>query len=273
MTGNQSESRINLSTVNVRKLIQDIADLELPTLTLKKLDLKITIGEEVPVFIESDQVKIHRILLNLLGNAVKFTENGFVEIGVRLGKKIGQQHQLNFFIRDTGKGIKPEDQHKIFQKFYRGTSSYEGVYKGYGVGLHIVKKYTKILKGKITVDSKPNKGTVFTLTILVTVTNNAALSSQSHLQSDPLSPTDKIISPSLKAREDNKIMPSILLIEDNIISLKVAENTVKKAGCHFLSAKNGAKALELFTNNQFSLVLSDIGLPDITGTSSHNNLG
>ncbi|MDP1603128.1 MAG: ATP-binding protein [Legionella sp.] len=252
-TGSQKENEVNKSPVKIRALIQNIAALELPTIKLKNLDLKITLAEDLPEIIETDEIKIHRILLNLLGNAVKFTEKGGIEIGARF---ITKEHRIECTIKDTGSGITEKDKEKIFKKFFRGTSSYQGIYAGHGVGLHIVKKYIQLLKGKITVESTPNRGTVFTVFIPVKVIKHAAITP---ISAFPVSTSTTI---------ENSFVDSgiqILLIEDNAIALRTAENILNKLSIGFTSASTGTTAIELFKNNRFHLVLSDIGLPDISG--------
>ena len=256
-TGNHKENEINQSPVKLRTLIQSIVDLELPTIKLKNLDLRIRLADDLPEIIETDEIKIHRILLNILGNAVKFTEQGYIEIGAKWIRHKTRADQIEVTIRDTGSGITKDDKEKIFKKFFRGTSTYQSIYAGHGVGLHIVKKYIQLLKGKITVESLPNEGTAFTVLIPVKVIEPASSTPISDL---PVSlPT---------TTENNNVVNSgihILLIEDNAIALKTAENILNQLNIGFQSASNGTRAIELFKNNRFHLVLSDIGLPDISG--------
>lgn len=256
----QTENQLNLSTFNIKELIHSIADLELPTIKLKNLDLRISFSDDLPEEIESDQIKIHRILLNLLGNAVKFTQSGYIEIGARPRQTEKDEKRIELFIRDTGIGISEEEQDKIFRKFFRGTPSHHGIYTGHGVGLHIVKRYTQLLKGKIAVESKLGEGTTFTASIPVKIAKQTA--------------DKRISSPPLLAITENKeIKPEkrkkgiqILLIEDNAIALKTAENLLAQMSIGFQSASTGSRAIELFAANTFHLVLSDIGLPDMQGT-------
>lgn len=265
-TGSEKENQVNLSVFNVVDLIHSIADLELPTIRLKNLDLKISIPDEVPTIIETDKTKLHRILLNLLGNAVKFTEKGFIEIGVKVKEKSGKVTLLAFYIKDSGPGIKHEDKEKIFKRFYRGTPSYEGIYSGHGVGLHIVKQYTHLLKSHITVDSTPGVGSIFTLNIPVTI---PAKNFFINTFKPSLSITDNFLSHKIakdKPSNPDGSKPLILLVEDNAIALKMAENALKQAGCNFKSATTGKKAFGLYKTHLFDLVLTDIGLPDISGT-------
>ncbi|CAM3044338.1 sensory box histidine kinase/response regulator [Legionella steigerwaltii] len=253
--GSQQENVINESVCNVHELIRSIADLEFPTITLKKLNLLVSIDINTPEWITTDVVKLHRILLNLLGNAVKFTEKGFVEIGVKPKSHGHGKMSLEFFVKDTGPGIKPKDKNKIFKRFYRATPADQGIYSGHGVGLHIVKRYTQLLKGQIRVDSILHAGTTFTLTIPVLL----AEKSENKHQPAPSPITVK------KDTLEVSNSPFVLLVEDNAIALKMIENHLQQHGIRFLSASTGSKALELFQSHTFDWIISDIGLPDITG--------
>ena len=253
-TGSQKENQVNLSKFKVDELIHNIADLELPTITLKNLELRLNLSEDLPSFIESDQIKIHRILLNILGNAVKFTQQGFIEIGARLISNDHDQPLIEFSIQDSGDGIKPEDLDKVFKKFYRGTPAYEGIYSGHGVGLHIVKQYVQLLEGNVSVESTLGQGTRFIITIPIKIVEAVDVP-QVKPQITAANNSSTPVSSSIK----------ILLIEDNAIALKTAENLLKKQGIGFQSAITGEQAITLFKTQAFDLVLSDIGLPDISG--------
>lgn len=256
-TGSQKENQMNQSIFSPQELIQAVAELEQPTITYKNLELRLNLDTNLPQHIKSDQIKIHRILLNLLGNAVKFTETGYIEIGAAMSGKLRKDKQrIVFYIKDTGPGINPEDQNKIFNKFFRGTASYQGIYSGHGVGLHIVKRYTKLLNGTIQLESTPGKGTTFSVSIPVKVVTESAPLPSKHQES------------SAKPDVNDEKIPAIkvLLIEDNPAALKMAEKLLERMGLMFKSAKNGAKAIELFKKESFDLVLSDLGLPDQSGT-------
>ncbi|KTD01562.1 sensory box histidine kinase/response regulator [Legionella geestiana] len=253
-SGKQADHHIERSPFNIRELLEDIANLERPSIQMKNIELRLMVSDDLPAVIESDKVKIHRILLNLIGNAIKFTENGFIEIGARITDTKSQSPRMEFSIRDSGIGICDEDKEKIFKKFFRGTASYQGVYAGHGVGLHIVKRYIQLLKGEIHLESQPGAGTCFTVSIPVKVIEAAPLAS-----SRP------------KPEKRNEVSATgstvnVLLIEDNVIALKTAENILRQMGMTFKSASTGADALQRFKAEHFDLVLTDIGLPDIQGT-------
>lgn len=257
-SGNDNENQVIKSAVDIRKLVQNIADLERPTILLKNLDLRISLPDQLPGLIETDEIKVHRILLNLLGNAVKFTKEGYIEIGVRIPDTGKKAPQVEFYIRDTGAGIPKEDIDKIYKKFYRGTPSHQGLYAGYGVGLHIVKRYIHLLKGSITVESQPGEGSQFTVSIPLKT-----------LRQEAIKTIETTATPAVLAAQPAPLVATtiqVLLIEDNAIALKTAENLLSKMGVGFRSVATGSAAIELFKTQRFDLVLSDIGLPDLSGT-------
>jgi PAS domain S-box-containing protein len=269
-TDSEKENQVNLSAFDLHKLLNHLCELELPTIKLKNLELRIVLDKTIPRCIQSDPTKIHRILLNLLGNALKFTEKGFIEIAVHLKKRTNNKLILDFSIRDTGIGIAPRFQRKIFKRFYRGTSSTQGIYSGHGVGLHIVKKYTQLLQGKVNIVSTLGVGTTFTLSLPVMIAPDVVgdsclpLPTASEGKDGVKQSTHHLV---VNNRQCVKglIKPQVLLIEDNVIALKTAETILKQANCSFLSATSAAQALALFEVHAFDLVLSDLGLPDLSG--------
>lgn len=142
-------------------LIENLIKLESPTTTVKHLELNYHIDVNVPRYLVCDRKKIHRILLNLLGNAIKFTESGQISIQVKCLERTPSNVHLQFGVSDTGIGIPIELQDKVFDRFFRVNPSYKGVYKGHGLGLHIAHAYVSLLGGHITLESKENVGTTF----------------------------------------------------------------------------------------------------------------
>jgi CheY-like chemotaxis protein len=166
---------------------------------------------------------------------------------------------IEFYIQDSGIGIAPENLDKIFKKFFRGTTSYQGIYAGHGVGLHIVKRYIQLLKGDIQVESTPGKGTRFTVTIPAKIISPAPSLEPAKLSEK----AGQAPSPALANETARKI--KLLLIEDNAIALQTAVALLKQLGIDYVTAINGQQAVEIFKQQEFDMVLSDIGLPDISG--------
>lgn len=270
---NAKEDDLQLETFDIRKSIDSVAKLELPTVKTKHLDLKIEIDERVPHCIISDKTKLHRILLNLLGNAIKFTEKGYVGIGIKLLELKNQQVTLRFEVMDSGIGIPADLQEKVFDRFFRVSPSYKGKYRGHGVGLHIVQRYVTLLGGEpVQLTSQLGKGTTFFFELTFNLgdakdikpeSNDHELEQEPPLAIKPAQPS--VIEPA----EDNELdesLPHFLVVEDNFAALKVVENLVKQVGCRFTSTTDGLQALELAKTTNFDLVLTDIGLPGLTGT-------
>lgn len=155
----------------------------------------------------------------------------------------------------------------MFDRFYRGDPSYKGNYTGFGVGLHIAQQYIHLLKGTISLESKLGRGTTFTVTIPVEISKEAKI--EAHKApidlSSQLNVCDKVtnkISSGIRTKGDS---PLLLIVEDNRIALMVAEGAISKAHCQYLSATNGKDALKLAKSHNFDLILTDIGLPDLSG--------
>lgn len=263
---NVNENDVHEESFELRECIQDIVQLELPTTALKNLDLNVKIDKKVPRFLISDRTKIHRILLNLLGNAIKFTEKGHVTIEVECPEKSNKMALLRFGIRDTGIGIPADVQDKVFDRFFRASPSYKGVYKGHGVGLHIAQSYAKLLGSTIKLQSEVGVGTTFYFDISCRI---GKASAAKWVDSDPgaTSKLPESKKPPLLAQTQtaSNSAPYILLVEDNEIARHMIESIASKAGCRFISASDGEQALALAQSTRFDLILTDVGLPGISG--------
>ncbi|MHC1779200.1 MAG: ATP-binding protein [Bacteroidales bacterium] len=123
-----------------------------------KIDLKLSLPEDGSHYLSSDKIKIHQILINLVNNAIKFTNEGYVEVGYK-----EEDGSVLLFVKDTGIGISPEDQKRIFERFTQVDSASKRVYEGTGLGLSIVKEFTHMLGGEVWVESKQGEGSIFYL--------------------------------------------------------------------------------------------------------------
>ena len=273
---NIDESSLHMGFFDLRQCFTDIIELERPTTHLKGLDLRIDSEPSIPKYIKSDRTKLHRILLNLLGNAIKFTDKGYVSIEAKLINLHNNEATIRFSVVDTGIGIAKDQQDKVFDRFHRAVSSYKGVYAGHGVGLHIAQTYAALLGGTITLESELGIGTRFNFDLVVESSDKAEVESitcspQAANALIPKLPTlPQNTAPSIQeipapASEINPNAPLVLLVEDNYIALKVAECVATSAGCQVQSAVDGEQALELAQTIPFNLIISDIGLPGISG--------
>lgn len=250
--GNLRETDVKTESFDLHQCIQDLIRLETPATSLKHLALKAHIAPDVPHYIRSDRNKIHRILLNLLGNAIKFTQTGCITLSIECLYLDESTAHLKLGVSDTGIGIPEEVQSQVFQRFFKVSSSYKEIYTGHGLGLHIAQSYVTLLGGHITLTSKLGEGTSFHFDLQCPLGEVPALNKE---QTAPSSPPKTL---SKKAR--------LLLVEDNVIALKTLEMMLSKEGYSFISATSGEDAWTLLQTNPVDLIITDIGLPGISGT-------
>ena len=148
---------------DINKLLNDIIIAEIPAAKYKKLELTLDCAANVSHIIIGDRYRLYRILINLISNAIKFTETGKVELIVNKVKQKNHKYVIiNFIVKDSGIGISEDKQNFVYQKFTRVDPANRGIYKGIGLGLHIVKQFIEEMDGEIDIKSKLGEGTVFT---------------------------------------------------------------------------------------------------------------
>ena len=269
---NLNEEDIHPETFNLRASIEGLYDLLLPSIEAKKLELRIEIDPKIPQYIINDRIKIERTLLNLITNAIKFTDTGHVELQIKLLAKKGKSVHLEFKINDTGVGISQDQLHKVFDRFFRATPAYEGKYAGHGVGLHIVKKFVNLLGGEIHVESQLEKGTTFRFALLMKTgkaSDAKTLEPKDMLTAIPSVmplPKKNLRQTAAPIHSDNANgKPKLLLVEDESIACQIAQSFFETAGFSVIIAEDGETALEFAKKGNFALIVSDVGLPGMSG--------
>lgn len=163
------DEQVRLEPLSILDLVNGVIELNSAAVLARQLFLKLDIAEDVPEWVVSDAHRLKKVIINLVGNAIKFTQKGGVTLCVTLMKKSKHKYNLEFIVEDTGIGIPADKTEEIFDKFTRLNPSNTQLYKGTGLGLFIVKKFVKELGGKIEVESKEGKGTRFIVTMAVGV--------------------------------------------------------------------------------------------------------
>lgn len=250
------ENDLCISSFDLRQCFHDIISLETPTTQLKGLSFILDIDEKIPSYVITDRPKLHRILLNLVGNAIKFTSTGFITLRVKLLDMQENKIKLIFSVTDTGIGIPDEFQDKVFDRFYRVNPSYQGNYTGNGVGLHIVQKYVRLLGGDIRLSSQQGQGTTFSFALTLPLGKEEELEPSNNI-------VEELVVTSFKTNINHNVR--VLIVEDNKIALRIAETRLKQAGCIPFTAESGEEALKVLKIEDFDLLLTDIGLPGISG--------
>jgi len=217
----------------------------------KKLRLIVDIGPDVPDAIVGDPIRFRQVLVNLVGNAVKFTETG--EIVVRIVHSMepgGTQVTLHVSVIDTGIGIPVDKQSAIFQAFTQADGSTTRLYGGTGLGLTISAKLVSLMGGRIDVDSAPGRGSTFSFSITLPLASEAA----------PARVAAKPVPPAARTRPLR-----VLVAEDNAVNRKLAEHLLRQRGHDPLVVSNGREAVEALSCGSFDLVLMDLQMPEMDG--------
>ncbi|MCW5588082.1 MAG: response regulator [Legionellales bacterium] len=265
---------------SAKELIDNLAMLVTPSANEKNLQCTVDYDESIPNYLIGDQTRIHRILLNLMSNAIKFTEEGTVGISVKLAKEQERDVVLKIEVNDTGIGIPEDKQQIIFSRFHRLDPSYKGSYKGSGLGLSIVKQFIAEIDGEIYVDSEAGKGSTFTCVIPLKKTlldepenkteihfNEATVHELRPYNLNIMSDVggQLALSPEKLPANTSEKAAKVLLVEDNKMAQFAAKNQLEEFGCDIDVADTGEEALTLLKKNQYDLVFMDIGLPDKSG--------
>jgi PAS domain S-box-containing protein len=242
---------------DIREIVTSIINIEEPFVHAKNLQLVYEIAADVPHQLIGDKHRVHRILLNLIGNAIKFTKEGKVKILITLAEKIGVSNiKLKLVIEDTGIGIPKDKQKQIYDRFVRVNVSNQGKYQGFGLGLNIVKQFVNELQGTINTQSEVNSGTKITCILPFALPSSPQVA-------DEIAEIPTIIA---AAESMQKYNIGILLVEDSeLIQMATMELLQNNITGRVDLAANGADAISLVKKNDYDLVLMDIGLPDISG--------
>lgn len=252
-----NEDNVIKEVFDLHNLIQDVINLELPAIHEHNLTIKTHIEETVPHYVIGDKMKLHRILLNLTGNAMKFTKQGHVEIHASSIVQKKDTVTIKFKVTDTGIGIPEELQDKVFDRFFKISPSHKGTYSGNGIGLHIAQKYVELLGGDLRLESKEGIGTSFFFSLEMKL-------GEKNFNKKILEPesTTNLPSPIKRLKADQF---HVLLVEDNNPALQVLKMMVEPYVTHLKIASDAETAFELVQNNAFDLIISDIGLPKKNG--------
>lgn len=239
--------------IHLEQLLSNALATIKPVAETKDIKLNVKCPASIPHVLLIDKFKLQRILINLLGNAAKFTDNGAIEVSVETINESEDTITLDISISDTGIGIPKEKLGYIFERFAKLEDSSTNKYQGIGLGLNDVRELCAQLDGKITVKENIPNGSVFTVSIPFKKSKTE----------------EKITPEKLEKKQDSSEsthQAKILLVEDHPIAAMAAEKLLKSYGHSVTIATSGSEAIEIFKEKgQFDFILMDIGLPDITG--------
>jgi len=238
-----------------RETMNSIKDMFLFNAKNKGLDLICYVHDDVPNYLKGDPGRIRQILTNITGNAIKFTEKGYISIKVTLLKDTEMTSKLNFSVSDTGIGISKENLNKLFKSFSQTDSSISRKYGGTGLGLVISRQFIEMMGGNIQVKSEKGQGTEFLFSILFEKCNAVEIEALKTMTKNESKPGDS---------SDLKHV-RILLVEDVVPNQKVALRYLNKFGCKTEIASSGKEALNMLKTGSYDIVLMDIQMPEMDG--------
>jgi len=249
---------IEPAPTHLPSMVRDVARVVQPDVQAKGLGFRLEIPAELPECLLLDAGRVGQILLNLLGNAVKFTADGEVELRVECDRDVRAAAsgadgadafvQLAFHVRDTGLGITPEQQMRIFDMFTQADSSTSRLYGGTGLGLTISRRLAQLMGGEVSVESEASRGSTFTLRL------GAPIVQVDDGETDSTDPASAI-----------RFQGRALLAEDNAVNQMVTRRMLELLGCEVEIVNDGAEAIELCKHESFDLILMDGHMPNVSG--------
>jgi len=243
---------------NLLDLSNDCINLIENRASSKCVEVYLDVPPDLTSNLMGDNVRLRQILINLLGNAVKFTEKGYISLEIKELNKYENSVELMFLIIDTGIGIPENNLEFLFEKFSQQDSSTSRKYGGTGLGLAISKKLVEAMGGKIGVENNLGHGATFWFSIKLPI------ASKSSIEDKPDKISKKLITSGL----------SILLAEDNEINSYAAKTLLESDGHHVTVAKNGEEAVNsvVASNKVFDVILMDIHMPEVDGIEASKKI-
>jgi PAS domain S-box-containing protein len=244
--------RLDLEQIkfDVRQVVEQLGDIMAQRAAEKKLELVLNIQPDIHTAVKGDPLRLRQVLINLVGNAIKFTNEGVVVVSVSSDEQTADEIEFTFSVADTGIGIPQKKQEHIFSSFSQADGSITRKYGGTGLGLTISKQLVELMGGRIRVESEPGHGTTFYFTI-------------------PLKKLTEPVKP-LPATEISLEGMRVLVIDDNAINRYILYQTLTIFGCHSHEASDGNEGLQMLIDaaeagTPYDLLLLDVQMPEISG--------
>ena len=249
------------SVYSFKKMYEELILLTKARIGEKPIEFKHSYDESIPEFLYGDGIRVKQVIINLLTNSAKYTKDGYIDFRINSIQK-NNIIRLIISVEDSGIGIKKESIDKLFTKFERLGVEKQTTTEGTGLGLAITKKLVEMMGGKIVVQSIYGKGSIFTISLDQRMLTNEELIKVMK-EKETEEKTDEIIDASGK---------NILVVDDNMLNLKVAERLLKAYKCNITLVSSGSECLDKVSNNKYDLILLDDMMPRMSGTETLQKL-
>lgn len=237
--------------VDIRNCIKTVLEISYPGISVpgKTISLNYNIDNNLATYLKMDESRIQQILVNLIGNAIKFTDEGSVSLNITATNLADDEQEVTFSIKDTGIGISEEALSQLFKPFTQVNTTALRKYGGTGLGLSICKKLVEMMNGRIWAESREYQGSVFSFSLPLKIV-----------------PIDMPVAEPVNKRAAYQYRPlNILLAEDNKMNQLIARKTFQKIGHEIDIADNGRIAIEMFEKKNYDLIFMDIQMPEMDG--------
>ncbi len=243
-----------------KSIFENIAKLVSTRIGEKPIELNVNITDDLPDTLEGDAGKLKQVTTNILTNAVKYTEHGYINFDVKC-INIGSECQIIIKVEDTGRGIKPEQMNKLFKKFERLDEDKNTTTEGTGLGLAITKSLVEMMGGTVAVQSRYGEGSTFTITLKQKIVHNPII--------DKMNENVSITQTSLENFEGKKL----LIVDDNKLNLKVCSKLLEPYKLDITTVESGFEALDKLENKeQYDLIFMDDMMPKMSGTETFKKI-
>ena len=246
--------------IDLGPIVREVLDLFLASAVEKGLQLGWEMSHDVPASLVGDPTRIRQVLVNLIGNALKFTQRGQIDVSIQLGHGASGDEQIEIAVRDTGIGIPPESMACLFQSFSQVDSSTARRFGGTGLGLAISKRLAQAMGGDVTAQSAPGRGSTFRFAFPVRRAEGAVVVG--------MSPVAEEVATGLGAQHPLRI----LLAEDNRVNQKVAVRLLDRMGYQVAVAANGLEVLAALEREPFDVILMDVQMPELDGLAATRSI-
>ncbi|MCL2697649.1 MAG: ATP-binding protein [Oscillospiraceae bacterium] len=263
---------LNPEEYEIPSLINDAVQLNIVRLGSKPINVVLDIDENLPFRLLGDELRLKQILNNLLSNAIKYTEKGQVKLSVNHTPD-GNEIKLRFVVEDTGQGMKPEDQKKLFSEYLRFNADANRATEGTGLGLHITKRLVEMMHGKITVESEYGKGSTFTVEVKQKVVSASPIGKE--LACKLCNHTFSGEKQTAKLQISREPMPygSVLVVDDVDTNLFVAEGLLQAYELQVETAISGFVTLDkVKSGKRYDIIFMDHMMPQMDGIETTKKL-
>ena len=244
---------VERAAFSLRDLLTELSDMMAVQADAKGVAFEIDVDDDLPVALEGDATRLNQILINLLSNAIKFTEHGGVELRVRMLAVTARHATLSFVVQDTGIGIAPDVQERLFAPFAQADASITRRFGGTGLGLSIVKRLAGLMGGAVSLESTPGVGSAFSVVLDFALASPDAVA--------------QLEAPLAAPGENALVGVRVLVVDDSDINLEVTKRILELEGAKVLLASNGQEAFDLLEAQPLAIdvVLMDVQMPVLDG--------